>query len=196
MTRRHDPALRCPRCRVHVPLCFCSELPSLETRTRVLLVVHRDELKKPTNTGLLAVGCLRRGEVLVRGHEAEGPEALPEVTGRGLLLFPAPEATPLDELVPMAGEVTLVVPDGTWRQAARVRKRVPGATGLTCVSLPRGAPSAYKLRAPVHPEGVSTLEAIARALGMIEGREIERALLSAQRLLVERTLRARGLSWG
>ena len=54
-------------------LCICDLLPQppLETRTRLVIVIHRYEHRKPTNTGRLAAECLARSEVLVRGHIEE-----------------------------------------------------------------------------------------------------------------------------
>jgi DTW domain-containing protein YfiP len=88
--------------------------------------------------------------------------------------------------------VTLVVPDGNWRQASKVYKRVPGLRGVPCVTLPKGPPSRYRLRAEAHPKGLSTLEAIARALGILEGAHVQRELERVLTVMVERTLWARG----
>jgi DTW domain-containing protein YfiP len=61
--------------------------------------------------------------------------------------------------------------------------------------LPRGAPSAYRLRVDAHEAGLATIEAIARAFGILEGErggEVQRALEEIFRAMVERTLWARG----
>jgi DTW domain-containing protein YfiP len=54
MSRRNNAASRCNRCRMHSSLCVCALIPTLETRTRLVLVIHRAEDRKPTNTGRLA----------------------------------------------------------------------------------------------------------------------------------------------
>ena len=69
MSRRNNAARRCSRCRMHLSLCVCTLIPRLVTRTRLLLVIHRAEDRKPTNTGRLAAECLVNSEVVVRGHE-------------------------------------------------------------------------------------------------------------------------------
>ena len=57
-------------------------------------------------------------------------------------------------------------------------------------------PSAYRLRAEFHAHGLATIEAIARALRILEGPEagprIEAALELPFRSMVERTLWSRG----
>lgn len=172
---------------------MCALLPRLATRTRLALLIHRFEHRKPTNTGLLAAACLADSEVHVRGgpDDPVGPFAWREGT-EPLFLFPFEDATPLDR-VPLSGlPVTLIVPDGSWRQAWKVYKRVSGLAEVRCVALPPGPPSTYRLRTEVHDKGLSTIEAIARALGLLEGVAVQQELERVQLLVVERTLWARG----
>jgi DTW domain-containing protein YfiP len=195
MTRHSDARGRCPGCRLHLALCACALIPRLVTRTRVVLIIHRNELRKTTNTGRLATQCLVNSELVVRGREGDpAPIALPQDV-EPLLLFPADDAAPLDEIVPtLSGKpVTLVVPDGTWRQAAKVRQRVPGLRDVRCVAVPASdEPSRYRLRVAAHEHGLATIEAIARALGVLEGPAVRAALEHPFRVMVERTLWARG----
>lgn len=195
MSRRNNSARRCARCRMHRSLCVCSLIPRLETRTRLLLVIHRAEDRKPTNTGRLATECLVNSAVVVRGHASAESAPLPiEPGSQPVLLFPAEDAVPLAELAPSLSRVTLVVPDGNWRQASKVRSRVPGMRDVPCASLPPSAakPSLYRLRSEAHAHGLATIEAIARAMGILEGEHVERALELPFRAMVERTLWARG----
>lgn len=192
MSRRNNAHLRCPSCRMHGSLCICALVPKIATRTRLLLVIHRIEARKPTNTGLLGAACLTNAEVLVRGHEGKPTAPLVlEPGAQPLLLFPHEDAVRLDE---WRGDrpVTLVVPDGTWRQASKVRQRVPGLADVPCVILPPDEPSCYRLRAEAHGHGLATIEAIARAMGILEGAHVRRALEQVFHAMVERTLWARG----
>ena len=183
--------------------CVCALIPSppLVTRTRLLLVTHYREDRRPTNTGRLATECLANAEVYVRGHRAESPAALPPPTltsaTRPLLLYPAADAT---ELAPSDGAgdvpVTLIVPDGSWRQASKVRAREPWLAGVRCVTLPAGAPTAYHLRHEPKAGGLATMEAIARALAILEGPHIQAALELVFSAMVAATLRTRGHSTG
>lgn len=182
---------------MHLSLCFCALIPRLETRTRVVLVIHRTEDRKTTNTGRLATECLTNSEVVVRGHTERESEPVPIALGSTpLLLFPAEDAVPLTDLAPelakSARPATLIVPDGNWRQASKVRRRVPGLANIPCVTLKGGERSSYRLRWEAHDHGLATIEAIARALGILEGPEVERALELPFRAMVERTLWARG----
>ncbi len=109
-----------------------------------------------------------------------------------VLLFPHPEATPLTTWRQTPDPITLIVPDGTWSQAVRARKRVPGLADIPCAALPPGLVSTYRLRHEPRPGRVSTLEAIAHALDILESPTVATALLHIHRLAVERTLWTKG----
>ena len=86
---------------MHRSLCICAELPRIDTRTRVVLVLHQLEAVKPTNTGIVAARCLTNSAVVYRGRAPDGVEALPLQVALGpgvrpMLLFPHASATPLE----------------------------------------------------------------------------------------------------
>jgi len=193
MSRRGNPDARCERCRLHETLCICGLIRKIATRTRVLLVIHRFEDRKPTNTGRLATLCLENSEVLVRGHAGANPSPPPFPEGsEPVLLFPHEDAVSLERFRGSERRVVLVVPDGNWRQASRVRNRVPGLRDVPCAVLPPGPPSRYRLRSEPHGGGLATIEAIARAVGLLENREAQETLEYLFQAMVERTLWARG----
>jgi DTW domain-containing protein YfiP len=194
---------------MHRTLCICRLLPRLETRTRVVLLLHQLEARKPTNTGLVAARCLVNSAVVYRGREPDDARAgaslaaqaariaaaIPANT-RAAFLFPHPTATPLADFAREGAPVTLVVPDGTWRQAAHTRARFAPALGLPCVSFAAPAQAAPavggRLRAARAPDQLATLEALAFALGALEGPPIEAALLHVFRVMTDRTLWSNG----
>ncbi len=194
MSRRDNAVWRCAGCRMLGGLCICALMPRLETRTRLLLYVHHSEERRPTNTGRLAARCLAGSEVILLGERDRPPAPYAHSPGsRPLLLFPHQDATPLDQLAPSSEPVTLVVPDGNWRRAKLVRTRVPGLADMVRVTLPPGPPSSYRLRAEPRADGLATMEAIARALGILEGPTVQAELERVFRIMVERTLWTRGL---
>jgi DTW domain-containing protein YfiP len=210
---------------MHRSLCICALLPRLETRTRVVLLLHQLEIVKPTNTGVVAARCLANSAVVYRGRapdepwgeppdedanaapvdESGGGPSIDEQTAqlaaavapgtRPAFLFPHPSATPLTE---WRGDppVTLIVPDGTWSQSARARSRLGRALGWPCVSLPLDQQAAGvgvgRLRTPTRPGRLATLEALAFALGVLEGSEIEAELMRVYRIMTDRTLWTNG----
>ena len=193
VSRRSNVAARCPRCRLHQALCVCQLIPRVETRTRLTLVIHHREDDKTTNTGRLASECLPNSQVLVRGHAHVAVDPLADNgAAQPVLLFPHEDARPLGEFAESAAPVHLIVPDGNWRQAAKVRARVPGLSQVPCATLPAGAPTLYRLRSEPHEGGLATMEAIARAFGILEGPHVQQALEQLFLVMVERTLWSRG----
>jgi len=194
MSRRNNPD-RCATCRMHQTLCLCSLVTRLPTRTRLALIVHHREADKPTNTGQLAARCLERSAVTVYG-ERDRPSVLPVFAEdeQPMLLFPGDDAVPIATLAASPRPV-LVVPDGTWRQASKLRRHLPALAALPCVTLPDTGGTQYRLRAEHSAGGLATFEAIARALGILEGDAgpaVEAALLAVFRVMVDRTLWFRG----
>ena len=196
MGTRSKRSERCPQCRLHTGLCICSAAPRFELATRLILVMHRREWAKPTATGPLALAVLANSELRIQGHREQPLDFrdLDTADRRTLLLYPGEEAPVLSRAF-LSGDsrpVNLVVPDGSWRQAARMGKRLPGLEHAAMVRLPEGAESGWGIRREPHPEGLATFEAIARALGIIESADVQERMERFFQLMVARTLQARG----
>jgi DTW domain-containing protein YfiP len=191
-----DP-LRCPRCRLHTDLCACALLAPVEVATQILLVTHKFENRKATNTGHLAVQCLKGARLCLRGREDQPDDPVVwDASHTPLFLFPCRDSLPLHEWLAAQAvkpkAITLVVPDGTWRQANRVRRRVSGLAGIQAVSLPATQESYYRLRHTHLGNRLATFEAIALALGFLEGPAIEEHLSRIFRTIVDRALWSNG----
>jgi DTW domain-containing protein YfiP len=208
---------RCARCALPEEACLCALLVPTAARTRVVVLMHFAEHKKPTNTGRLVPMLVEGAEVRLRGLPGDyDPDRDPRrrPAGRGPdagaargtrvdmqdLLDPArrllllePDGAPLAEVAAADPRpVTLIVADGTWRQARRTVNREPALAQATRVRLPDGPPGRYRLRDSGAPERLATLEAVARALGVLDGPEVQAHLEAVFDQLVERTLRLRG----
>ncbi len=186
---------RCAACAMPPPLCICALVPRLETRTRLMLIVHFREARKPSNTGRLAARCLTRSTVEVIGKR--GTERVAPVLGDELplLLFPSEDAVPIERYAGSERPIALFVPDGNWHQASRMRPHGAAFDSIPRVTLSDGGGSEYRLREEPRAGGLATLEAIARALRVLEGERgpaIEAAMLAVFRVMVERTLWFRG----
>lgn len=178
---------------MHDVLCICALTPRLVTRTRLVLVLHKYEERKTTNTGQLAARCLVNSDIVITGDPARPlPASLVRANEQPLLLFPSGDAHPISDFAASDRPIALVVPDGNWRQAGKARARVPGLASMPRVSLPDGPATTYRLRAEQRPGGLATLEAIARAFAVLEGREAADAMLNVFRIMVDRTLWTRG----
>lgn len=185
---------------MHLDRCFCSIIPSIELRTRLTLVIHSKEMKRTTNSGRLAVEALTNSEIVVRGERGEGNQAL-DLTAtllegyRPLFFFPSENALELTEtfVATLDKPVQLLVPDGNWRQASKVYGRHSELRDVMCVKISSPNEAAFHLRAEHMAEGMSTLEAIARAIGILECRKAEAQLTKLYQEKLRRTLEGRGV---
>jgi DTW domain-containing protein YfiP len=183
-----DLAGRCPRCYLPTRLCLCSQVPQLDTRTEFLVIRHNKEKEKSTNTARLAALALSRCQVLTYGAPGQPFDASVLEGPDTWLLFPetqspAPEAPPPRRLI---------VLDGSWGQARRMVQRLPVLRRLPGLALPPPRPNTRRLRRPPNPEGMSTLEAMAGAVALLEGEELALRLYALHELMIDRVLESRG----
>lgn len=195
---------RCPRCRLVDRVCLCAELPTVVTRARIVVIRHVREVVKPSGTARIAQLALPSLEIVdyrdergplpdwLRDDPLTPPDVLPpDLVGDRLrtldgaaLLFPTGRTS---EEPPR----TLVVLDGTWRQARQMYRRIPGCAALPTVSLSGGS-DVRRLRSSRAPGERSTLEAIADALAILEGEEVAAPLRALHDRFVLQSLKARG----
>ena len=188
------PRPRCERCQRPLDHCLCPLIPTLDSRTRVVLLQHPSETAHALNTARLAAlglvnAQLRIGEVFDDLDELLGTPGY-----RPVLLFPGDQAQALTAY----GEaddtpLLLIVPDGTWRKARKMLYLNPLLAALPRVTLGQLAPSRYRLRKAPEPGAVSTLEAVVQALNVLEQPASFDALLRPFEALIEGQIKAMGL---
>lgn len=180
----------CPRCFLPHSLCLCPDIPRLASSCRVVVVRHWLEAWRTTNTGRLVALALEDASIIdhgKKGHRLE-PDDLPSGPGT-CLLYPqqgdaAPSWTGTKPSV-------LVVPDGSWAQARRMVRRLPGLASMPRLDLPPAPPPARRIRRSPAPGARSTIEAVAGALALWEAPETPQALLDLYDLLAQRMDQAR-----
>jgi len=173
-------------------------LPRIELNTKICLVIHQRELTRSSNTGLLALRALVNSEMRVRGEGRETLDLADLLTPqyRTFLFYPSDDALELDQALVQQERtpIQLIVPDGSWRQARKIHSRHHELKDVPRVMISTPNHSVFQLRAQTRPEGMATLQAIACALGVIEGEPVRAQLMQLYHAKVERTLRGRGLS--
>jgi DTW domain-containing protein len=192
--KTQDP---CEICFLHRTRCICASIPCLRLGTKLSLIIHHRELKRTTNTGMLAVRALPNSQVIIRGRSEEATDLRPLLETpnyQSVLLYPSQDAVVLTpELVEKSPlPLQLIVPDGNWRQASKVHYRHSELKGLTRVMVAGDNTDRYHLRAESRPDGMATLQAIAHAMGVIEGEAVKSALLRLYSLKLTQTLSGRG----
>ncbi|MBI5534330.1 MAG: DTW domain-containing protein [Deltaproteobacteria bacterium] len=161
----------CPVCSRPTRVCYCSRVQRLDTRTHVLILQHPRERKVGINTARIASLCLPNSE-FCRGVDFSADpivqRALHDPARPAALLFPGDDAIDV-RAHPPQGDVTLVVLDGTWWQAAKLLKSNRSLQELPRYGLTPGHPSRYRIRKQPAENCVATIEALAEVLGVIEG---------------------------
>jgi DTW domain-containing protein len=173
---------------------MCDAITPFRNAVMVVVVMHKRESTKTSNTGRLAVAALERASLHVRGTTFPMPAPLLP-PGKVLALFPDEGARVLGPH-DRGSASALIVPDGNWSQARRILKREPFAREAEVVRLPPGPPSRYAVRRTPHEGTVCTFEAIVRALSILEGPEVEESLTPLLERFVGRALVARGRHGG
>ncbi len=184
---------RCPACRLNNNLCVCEFIRPRAISTNVSLIVHVSELKLTSNTAWFVQKLLPdNAQIFIRGKVEQPFDADPVVrrSGTPLFLYPHEDAVTLDETFLRAhpGPYHLIVPDGNWHQARRVRKREEKFGPIPAVKLPGGLLGEYRLRQANQPYWLSTFEATAHALGILEEKAITEEMMKFFRYWVQTTI--------
>lgn len=165
----------------------------VENRTRVLVLQHPDEHRHALNTARLAVLGLGRAELLV-GESFPQLHKILAASNGAVLLFPD-ESAPIPQPLAVhraAAPGLLIVPDGTWRKARKIVHANPILNTLRRLSLPLGEASRYRVRKTAVPAAVSTIEAIERALAMLEPDQDFRPMLKPFDVMIDQQIAAMG----
>ncbi len=143
---------------------MCAHIPTVTTATQVIIVRHHSEHDRASNTGRLAHRALPNSVVVE--HGAPGlPTVLPPLEG-AWVLYPGAEPR---TTAPVPPPKQLIVLDATWSQARKMFQKLAVLRGLPLLALPIAPMPVARLRASPGPGQVSTIEAIARALRLLEG---------------------------
>lgn len=195
--RKRKPLDPCQVCYLHKDRCICASIPTLTLKTKVALVIHAKELKRTTNTGRLALKALTNSEMFTRGKINEVLDLSPLLNPnfRTLLFYPSEDAVELNQKLVAESPlpIQLIVPDGNWRQASKVHYRHHELSEIPRVKISTPNQAQHHMRAETTEEGMATLEAIAHALGIIEGDEVKKQLMNLYQRKLEETLKGRGI---
>lgn len=127
------------------------------SRLGLLIVQHPKEARRTINTARLIPLVIPEARLVIHGSGAIEPPA------GSWLLFPGNDAVAASAL-PDEPPPTVVVVDGTWRQARSMVHRDPALAALPRVAIAPTAPSRYQIRKQPDASFLCTLEAVAALL--------------------------------
>jgi DTW domain-containing protein YfiP len=157
----------CLRCLRPTEFCVCADLAPVPSATRIVLLQHPREARLAICSAWLTRLALENAELHRGVRFADHPRvrALAAAPGTALL-YPGPGAVPARLA---KRPEALVVIDGTWPQSERMLRDNPALAALPRIALaPDGASGYAGLRREPGPDRLSTLEAVALALGALE----------------------------
>lgn len=201
MGRNLDRRDRCKDCLMKSHMCICSILHPVPTNllphnTFTTILMHNRETVTTTNTARMALKILPQSNLYLRGliNKPLNPDEILLTTHQPLYLYPTETSEILtNELIKSYHKpIQLIVPDGSWRQTRRFAKREPWLQSIPHIRLPDADQTLFFLRRRVKAHGISTFEAIARSLGIIETTELQSHMEIIFKTMIERTLKTRG----
>lgn len=158
----------CYRCWRAKILCLCNHVRPVDNRVEILFLQHPNERTMPFNTARLAHLSLPNSR-LVHGLRFDGTKVVQELMARKErvgILFPSNEAKQLSEAPPDLE--TLVIIDGTWREARKMIYLSPSLLEFPHYAFVPEKPSNYRIRKEPKDEFISTIEATVTALRAID----------------------------
>ncbi|BFM09938.1 tRNA-uridine aminocarboxypropyltransferase [Simiduia litorea] len=166
-------AVRCERCQLKTSHCICAVRPRAETSAEFVLILHRDELFKPTNTGRLIADCFPAQSHAFCWDRLAPPEALltllQDPSRQCCIIFPADESDSRDvySKPPASGKLlTFILLDGTWKQGRRMFNLSPWLQTIPALKLDPTERAHYSGRIAAFDNYLSTAEAAALALAV------------------------------
>jgi DTW domain-containing protein len=200
---RGKSVIRCEHCQLAAYACICEWQPQLDSRVEFVLLLHRIEVFKPTNTGRLIADLLPAKTHAFCWSRTEPEQRLLDLLNdenrQCFIVFPAdtPEAKAKSREVfteiPANEKIkTFILLDATWKQSGRMFHLSRWLELVPCVSLPEGALRGYAVRKSHQADYFSTAEAAALCLQMAGEQQNSDVLLDYFQLFNEHYLATRG----
>ncbi len=161
----------CERCLFTPSTCICGAIKRLTNKVSVVILQHPSEEKIAKNTAKLLNLSLTDCKI-IKGENNTDFAMLNSLPVKStVLLYPNEHATYLDDTNPkpaLKNITHLVVIDGTWKKAYKILQLTPLLTKFKTVSFKHLPQNRYAIRKAPRADSLSTLEAVAHSLLLIE----------------------------
>jgi DTW domain-containing protein YfiP len=167
----------CYRCFWPKSLCWCSSISPIETRTKIIILMHPKEYKREkAATGRLTHLCLKNSEIHM-GTDFDDHEAVQERIHdkrySPMLLYPGRDSSTVSEAA-VSGthlrdrQLLVILLDGTWRAARTMFNRSRTLQRLPRLGIVPEEKSRYRIKKQPHDWCLSTMEAAHELLLALE----------------------------
>lgn len=174
---RGKSVVRCEHCQLAVFACICSWRPELNASCEFVLLMHRNEVFKPTNTGRLIADLLPLQTHVFCWSRIEPAQELVDLLGDPrrccVIVFPSDAnevgAKPRELVTKLPDDgkiITFILLDGTWKQSGRMFHLSRWLEAIPCVVLPEALVRGYAVRKSHQEHYLSTAEAAGLCLEM------------------------------
>tara|TARA_Y100000780_G_scaffold25357_1_gene21043 strand:- start:679 stop:1275 length:597 start_codon:yes stop_codon:yes gene_type:complete len=161
----------CERCLFTPSTCICGAIKRLTNKVSVVILQHPSEEKIAKNTAKLLNLSLTDCKI-IKGENNTDFAMLNSLPVKStVLLYPNEHATYLDDANPkpaLSNITHLIVIDGTWKKAYKILQLTPLLTKFKTVSFKQLPQNRYAIRKAPRADSLSTLEAVAHSLLLIE----------------------------
>lgn len=161
----------CKRCSFSLSTCICDAIICVNNHTQVVILQHPSEAKISKNTAQLLALSLKHCDI-IKGENNQDFICLQKLPVEStVLLYPNEHAIELDlpnnkeRLKPITH---LIVIDGTWNKAFKILQLTPLLQQFKTVSFNHIPTNRYTIRKAPRADSLSTLEAVAHSLSLIE----------------------------
>lgn len=200
---RGKSVVRCGFCQLAAFACICPWRPELKARSEFVLLMHTDEVFKPTNTGRLIADVLPQQTHVFCWSRTKPAQELIDLLSdprrRCLIVFPADASgagskprTLVTELSSDDKINTFILLDGTWKQSGRMFHLSRWLENIPCVVLPEALVRGYAVRKSHQEHYLSTAEAAGLCLEMAGESGIANVLQDYFQLFNKHYLATRG----
>ncbi|WP_165725344.1 tRNA-uridine aminocarboxypropyltransferase [Pseudoalteromonas sp. SA25] len=161
----------CNHCNFALNTCICSAITNINNKVKVIILQHPSEEKIAKNTAKLLNLCLTDCQI-VKGENNDDFSILKSLpVSSTVLLYPNEHAVNLDDSAEQSNikNIThLIVVDGTWKKAYKILQLTTLLNQFKTVSFKQLPKNRYAIRKAPRADSLSTLEAVAHSLFLIE----------------------------
>lgn len=177
---------RCSICQLKPSHCICHEVVESDCPVDFVLIFHRDEIFKPTNTGKLIAQQFPRNTHAFLWHRVTPPQALLDILRSPerdcYIVFPgeASDARAITSTIQKTSDkrTTLILLDATWRQSRRMFNASDWLKDIPCLKLNPESKAVYSTRSAAHDHYLSTAESAALALAACQSPDAAQTLFN------------------